>query len=94
MNTIEQLITAGEFTSSAEKLLKFSCVNIGFVNTVGKDDETQLIVEYPINSEKGIEELSALFRSLCKELKTSESSVTYIHVVASASTRKKLENFC
>lgn len=93
MNTIEQLILAGKFTSSAEKLLKYSCINIGFVNSEGKDDETQLIIEYPINSEKGIEELSALFCSLCKELETSESSVTYIHVVASAPTRQKLENF-
>lgn len=93
MYTIKQLISAGKFTSSAEKLFKFSCVNIGFVNTAGKDDETQLIIEHPINSEKGIEELSALFCSLCKELETSESSVTYIHVVASAPTRQKLENF-
>lgn len=94
MNTIEQLISAGKFTSSAEKLLKYSCVNIGFINNEGSDDETQLIIEYPLNSVKGIEELGTLFRSLCKELETSESSVTYIHVVASASTRKKLENFC
>lgn len=93
MNTIEQLISAGKFTSSVEKILKYSCVNIGFVNNEGKDDETQLIIEHPINSAKGIEELSALFRSLCKELETSESAVAYIHVVASASTRQKIENF-
>ena len=88
--TIKQLINSEKVTTNVAEIQTYSCVNIGFMNNEDKEDETQLMVEHHLLKEAGTNELDCLFRSLCPELDTKPNNVTYIEVVASASTHAKL----
>lgn len=88
--TIEEIIKSGKVTSEVNKIKRFSCVNVGFINNDGEEDETQLEVEF-LQTREGNEELSELFRSLAAELNTKPDKVIYITVVASENTRRKIK---
>lgn len=81
--TIRQIIESGKMEICVPELRKHSCVNIGFVNKDGNEDETQLNISNDLNSNEGVTELSKLFTSLCEELNAARNSVTYVRVIAS-----------
>ena len=87
---IREILEDNKWRSEAPAIKKYSCLNVGFVNHDGQEDETQLDVEHSILTQKGIKELDELFGSLCEELNTDRDSVQYIDVAASADTKEKL----
>lgn len=87
--TISEIIKSGKMTG--EQIKRVSCVNVGFINNEGQEDETQLNVSSHILTQTGKQELCQLFASLVKELNTKINMVTSIAVIASADTEEELE---
>lgn len=87
---IKQLIENDIVGIYVPKVKKYCCVNVGFLTTSFQEDEVQLNIEHNIRSKEGINELSELFVSLCKELNTTSDSVIYIDVIGTADTKKQL----
>lgn len=91
--TIKEIIQQGKLITSCETpLKKYVVVNVGYKTFDGEDDETQLDLENCPVTKAGIEELSKLFASLTKELKTTVNRVTYVDIVASALSKNELED--
>lgn len=89
--TIRQLIKAGKMESRVDEIKEVSCVNIGFINKYGREDETQLTVYQDLRINAGVKELADLFKSLAEEFETTIWKVTYVIIVASADTGEELE---
>lgn len=65
---------------------RWMSVNVSFVNSAGKDDETSFdIAAY------SVKELTELFRDFCKENRFPNNTVFGITITAMASTFEKLE---
>lgn len=90
--TINEIMKNKIYTSSISEIKTCSCVNIGFLNRMHEEDETQLNVTHSLLTDDGIRELSELFASLSKELDTCLEDVAYIHIAASAETEVELIN--
>lgn len=90
--TIRQLIKAGKMESRVDEIKEVSCVNIGFINNYGREDETQLTVYQDLRINAGVKELADLFKSLAEEFETTIWKVTYVIIVASADTGEELED--
>ncbi len=78
--------------------LKFGCsyypyivVNVGFLDNDGNPDETQLNLEcHTGKDEDFINQLDTLFTSLVEEFNTKRNFVTYVKIIASAHTHRRL----
>lgn len=89
--TIREIINQGKLETEVDKIKRYSAVNVGFITNSGYEDETQLDVSNNILTEAGTQELEELFGSLVEELDTRKNKVTHLVIVASAGTKKKLE---
>lgn len=89
--TIREIINQGKLETEVDKIKRYSAVNVGYITNYGREDETQLDVSSNILTDAGIQELEELFGSLAEELATRKNKVTHLVVVASAGTKKKLE---
>lgn len=70
-------------------LKKYQLVDIDFVNSNGKDDETQFLI-MGAGEKRGAGELTELFAQFCKENGFKDNTVTSITIVAAADTCKEL----
>lgn len=61
------------------------CVDVGFIDDEGREDETQM----DINAYDE-QELSSLFADFCKENKFPTNTVTYVTIVQIADTMEEL----
>lgn len=89
---IKEIFKENKVVSEVSKIERCSCVNVQFLTSKKREDETELTVEHNILTKGGIEELNELFCSLVKELDTTPDSVTGITVVASANSKVALEH--
>lgn len=88
---IDEIFMKNEMQVEVNRIKKCACVDIGFTNNDGIEDETELTVRHSLRTYKGMRELRALFASLVKEFGTTEDSVTYVRIIASADTETELE---
>ena len=88
---IDEIFMKNETQVEVNRIKKCSCVDIGFANNDGIEDETELTVTHSLRTYKGMRELRDLFASLVKEFNTTEDSVTYVRIIASADTETELE---
>ena len=89
---IKKIFKENKVVSEVSKIEQCSCVNVQFLTSKKRKDETELTVEHNILTKGGIEELNELFCSLVKELDTTPDSVTGITIVASANSKAALEH--
>ena len=89
---IKKIFKKNKVVSEVSKIEQCSCVNVQFLTSKKRKDETELTVEHNILTKAGIEELNELFCSLVKELDTTPDSVTGITIVASANSKAALEH--
>lgn len=91
--TIKEIIKTGKANLSCNMPLKrYTVVNVSYITISGEEEEIQLDLENSPLTKEGIEELSDLFSSLTKEMNTTNESVTYVDIVASAQSKDKLED--
>ena len=88
---IDEIFMKNEMQVEVNRIKTCSFVDIGFTNNDGIEDETELTVTHSLRTYKGMRELRDLFASLVKEFDTTEDSVTYIRIIASADTETELE---
>lgn len=88
---IDEIFMKNEMQVEVNRIKKCSCVDIGFTNNDGIEDETELTVRHSLRTYKGMRELRNLFASLVKEFDTTEDSVAYVRIIASADTEAELE---
>lgn len=88
---IDEIFMKNEMQVEVNRIKKCACVDIGFTNNDGIEDETELTVRHSLRTYKGMRELRDLFASLVKEFGTTEDSVTYVRIIASADTETELE---
>lgn len=88
---IDEIFMENEMQVEVNRIKKCSYVDIGFTNNDGIEDETELTVRHSLRTYKGMRELRDLFASLVKEFDTTEDSVTYVRIIASADTEAELE---
>lgn len=72
-----------------DKLKKWSCVDVGFINDKGKEDETQFDIE-DIDTFNGKMCLAELFSEFCEENNFPKDTVTYVLINVSADTYEEL----
>lgn len=89
---IKEIFKENKVVLEVSKIERCSCVNVQFLTSKKREDETELTVEHNILTKAAIEELDKLFCSLAKELDTTPDSVTGITVVASANSKAALEH--
>ena len=87
--TVEQCIKKNGYQSEVKSIKLFSSVDISFVNSEGIDDETQFDV-INVLTRSGIEELSELFDTFCKENGFKNNTVYALTIVKSASSLEDL----
>lgn len=88
MNVYE-CITKQGLKIEVDKIRKYQTVDISFINSDGKEDETEFDVT-GINTKSGIEELSILFDDFCRENGFQTNTVTSVIVVKSANSFSEL----
>lgn len=88
--TIRQIYSKKILQIEVDQIYRYSAVDIEFITNDGKEDVTQLNVEYYISTKKGIVELADLFESLTKEFNTKRNAVISCTVVGSARTYDEL----
>lgn len=72
-----------------DSLKNWQSVDVDFINSDGKEDETQFDVSF-IGTKTGIEELTELFNGFCKEHGYPNDMVRNVAVVKSADTHEEL----
>lgn len=77
-------------TEITSPLKRWQTVDVDFVNSDGRDDETQFCIK-GAGTSQGAEELIELFAQFCKENSFATNTVTSITIVAVANTYKELE---
>lgn len=87
--TIKEWINKHGLQVEVSELKKYQSVNISFINSDGRDDETQFDVENII-SKSGVLEIAKLFHGFCKENGFKENTVTNVAVVASSDDKDEL----
>lgn len=87
--TIKECISQNGYQTEISRIKRFSSVDVSFINTEGKDDETQFDV-MDVLTESGINELSELFDEFCKENKFKNNTVYAVTIVKSASSLEEL----
>lgn len=76
----------GWYVEGNTKPSRVQAVNVSFVNSDGRDDETQFDIRaYDVS------ELSALFKDFCKENGFKDDTVTRVSIVAMAESEEELE---
>lgn len=89
--TIKECVRINGLQSEVSGSLKrYQTVDVGFVNSDGKDDETQFDVRNVFRKE-GIEELSQLFSCFCKENGFQSNTVSSITIVRCGDSLEELE---
>ena len=89
MNILECLNKKG-LQIEVDSLKRCQSVDISFINSEGKEDETQFDVSH-IGTVAGNKELEALFADFCKENGFKTNTVENVTVVASANSFEELE---
>lgn len=78
-------------TEVTGSLKRCQTVDVDFVNTEGKEDETQFTIT-GAGTNKGIEELSKLFSEFCKENGLKNNTVISVTIIHVADTIEELES--
>ena len=88
---IDEIFMKNEMQVEVNRIKKSPPPPPRFTNNDGIEDETELTVTHSLRTYKGMRELRDLFASLVKEFDTTEDSVTYVRIIASADTEAELE---
>ena len=89
--TIKQYVKKNGFqTEISGPLKRWQTVDIGFMNSDGRNDETQFDVQLVLE-DSGLEELNSLFTDFCKENGFRCNTVTAVTIVQCADTYEELE---
>ena len=87
---IQECLKKNGLQMEVDELKRYQMVDIDFINSDGKEDETQFSVSF-IGTKAGEEELTQLFSDFCKENGFKTNTVQSITVVASADKWSELE---
>lgn len=89
--TIKECIKAKEIQCEVAGCMKrWQMVDVDFINSAGKHDETQFDVR-DIGNRTGIDELSQLFTSFCVENGYEANTVCSVTIVKCADSYEELE---
>lgn len=86
--TIEEYLETNGIDVCFPIIRKWNCVDVGFINSDGKEDETEFDVENM--SYDGLEDLIDLFEEFCEENGFDNDKVLYVTIVATADTYEEL----
>ena len=88
--TIKEICRSGKLVAEVLPVKNYSAVDIRFLTTDGREDETQLDLSQSPLTRAGEAELSELWESLCKEFNAKKDSVTSVVIVATADSKSQL----
>ncbi len=88
--TVREFLKKKGLQINVDSLKVWQAVDICFINSDGREDETQFDVEH-IGTKAGNEELIKLFSNFCAENGYKTNTVYNVVVVASARTYEELE---